>query len=172
MFRPAKFEQKDEDSVATVDEPAPEQKDEDSVATVDELIQSVQTAAGFAESVVKRLWSYALNKDMSELFDDDNDAHVGSIALDAKEGSGQTSYSIKLDIVNHDDRVDMLQFKNIPYIFDEMSRILAAAELYWSYSKKIYKLPELNLWRSNWGTLFVAGSPQTMKQIGIRIIRR
>jgi hypothetical protein len=149
--------------------------DAERVATEEELIQSIQTAAGFSEPVVKQLWSLILKKDLSDIFDTDDDdmpSDVGAITLDAKDGSGQMSYSIKLDIVDPNDRIDILQFKDIPYIFDEMSRILTSAELYWSYCKKTYKLPELDLWRSGWGTLFVAGAPDTMKHIGIRIIRR
>ena len=149
-----------------------EQKDTN-VATEEELVQSIQTAAGFSESIVKQLWALVLRKDISDMFNnEDIPIDVGAITLDAKKGSGQTSYSIKLDIVDPGYRIDTLQFKSMPYIFDEMSRILAAAELYWSYSKKTYNLPELDLWRSDWGTLFVAGAPESMKHIGIRIIRR
>jgi hypothetical protein len=148
-------------------EPTPE------TATDEELVQSIQTAAGFSESVVKQLWSIALNKDSDDIFgDEDTMATIGAITLDAKEGSNATSYSIKLDIVGADERPNMLQFKDIPYIFNEIDRILMSAELYWSYCKKTYKLPEFTLWRSDWGTLFIAGAPPTMKHIGVRIIHR
>lgn len=149
-------------------------EEEEGVASEENLVQAVQTAAGFAEPVVKRLWAHILKKNIDDLFDDIDDMpdNVGAITLDAVAGSGQSSYSLKLDIVDCKERQDMLQFKDIPYIFDEMSRILAAAELYWKYSKKTYNLPELDLWRSDWGTLFVAGAPPTMNHIGIRIIHR
>jgi hypothetical protein len=149
-----------------------EQKD-NNVATDEELVQSIQTAAGFAECVVKQLWALVLQRDISDTFNnEDIPTNIGAIVFDAKKGSGQASYSIKLDIVDSTYRIDTLQFKSAPYIFDEMSRLLTAVELYWSYSKKTYDLPELDLWRSDWGTLYVAGAPENMKHIGIRVICR
>ena len=142
-------------------------------ATDEELVQSIQTASGFSEAVVKQLWSIVLNKDLDDIFGDDEvSSTAGAITLDAKDSSNVASFTIKLDIVNADERPNMLQFKDMPYVFDEIDRILTSAELYWAYCKKTYNLPGLTLWRSNWATLYVAGAPETMKHIGVRIIQR
>ena len=145
-------------------------QEEKKESTMEELTQAVQTAAGFAENIVKRLWCEALHKDTEELFGEDGITdHIGIIRLEPREGSNAPGFALKLDLVPHDYQVDVAQFKNMKYVYDEMTRLISAAELYWQYCTNNYKLPQLDVWRSNYGTLYVAGTPPEISHIGIRV---
>lgn len=140
--------------------------------TNDEMMQALQTAAGFSEALIKQMWAKILKKDQDDLFGEETTDIVGMINLDTKPGVTHNSYSLKLDFVDSTDRVDMAQFKSTPYIYDEILRLIKAAELYWTYCIHKYSLPDLSLWRSSWGTLFVAGAPESLQHIGVRVIKR
>lgn len=141
----------------------------DELATDEQIVQGLQTAAGFAENVVKRLYAISLHKSITELFGDEMTDHIGGIKLDPKQGSGACGYSLKLDIVPSSYKVDMFQFKKMPYVYDEMVRLLSAAEYYFQYCKKTYNLPDISLWRSYNGTLYICGAPDTIPHIGIKV---
>lgn len=143
--------------------------DEEKNATEEQVVQGLQTAAGFAENVVKTLFAKSLHKSIEELFGDEMTDHIGGIKLDPKPGADVCGYALKLDIVPSTYRVDVAQFKNKPYIYDEMIRLITACETYFQYCKKTYNLPDISLWRSNHGTLYIYGAPETIPHIGIRV---
>jgi hypothetical protein len=143
--------------------------DEKKVATDEEVVQGLQTAAGFAENIVKKMFSIGLHKELDELFGDELIDHVGVIKLEPKPDTDTCGYTLKLDIVPATYKVDVNQFKTKPYVFDEMVRLLTACETYWQFCKKTYNLPNISLWRSNHGTLYISGAPATMSHIGIRV---
>ncbi len=144
---------------------------EETKLTDEQKLQALQTSAGLSELIVKQLWAIILKKDITDIFGNNNVVDTGAIVLDAKNNNYH-SYTLKLELVKHTDRIDVLQFKDMPHVLNEMVRILQAAELYWTYCGHEYKLPPLNLWRSDWGTLYVAGAPNDIPHIGIKIIKR
>jgi dihydrofolate reductase len=133
----------------------------------EQILQALQTAAGFAETVVKRLWCLTLGKTAKELFGEEMADHIGVIKIDAKEGSGDPTFFLNLDLVDSSYRVDMEQFKKIPIAYNEMTRLFSSLDIYWDYCKKNYGLPDLHIWKTIWATAHIAGAPPDSQHIGI-----
>lgn len=140
--------------------------------TDEEITQALQTAAGFAEKPVKNLIRLTLNKDIGELFGDDgipNDA--GVIKMEPKEGSGAEPFNIKLQVVPSTYRMSLKKFGRHTYAYDEVVRLINAAQMYFKYAKNLYNIPAgLMLWRTSHGNLKFAGAPSDANHIGVIIL--
>ena len=156
--------------IATPPPPSiPTPPDGQKYATDEEVVQGLQTAAGFAECIVKQLYSKALHKSLEELFGDEQCDRIGAVRFEPIEGSGVAGFTLKLDLVDKTYRVDVKQFKEQTHVLNEMVRLIGACETYWQFCKKTYNLPNISLWRSDFGTVYVAGAPDTLPHIGIKI---
>jgi hypothetical protein len=141
--------------------------EKDSVITDEQLLHALQTAKCLTENVVKNLWCITLNKTYEELFGTDLPNDIGSIIIEPKKDMDIPTYILKLGLVDSSYRINMIQFKKIPMVYNEMEILMSSVDLYWNYCKTTYNLPDLVLWKSVWGSFYVAGSPYNSKHISI-----
>ena len=147
----------------------------------DEQVRALELSCSFAEKVLKQYYCSIVGKTVEEIFGEVGRNETNKMIFEPKEAR-HGRCQIHLDIVTGDYQLDVMQFKDMPDIFEKMNDLMSCAMHCWDYliylDKKAAEsgeIPErrikLDIWRDPHGTLKIAGAPPSAKQIGIIVTK-
>ena len=142
------------------------------MATTDEdeqKLKVIQTAAGFAERIVKEHYAAHLDQSAADVFGDAIGGPPGVCTLKARERSQARDFTLSLGIVPHDHFDENIRdVAQIESTGRALMSLICSAEIYHQYL--MAQLPpdrRTELVRSTRGTLSIKGAAATSQHIGI-----
>jgi hypothetical protein len=135
----------------------------------EEQLVVIQTAAGFAERVVKEQYAAHLGRTLEDVFGDDIGGDPGLCILKARQRSQARDFTLCLGLVPHDYFDENIKdHAQLGEVKRQLMSLMFSAELYHRYLMS--QLPEsqqTKLNRSTRGTLYIVDAPRETQHIGI-----